>query len=209
MSIESSLTFFLTILIFGIIPGPTFFAITARATTLGAKQCISFSLGDAIGDVIYLIFACLGLATIANNYAFLFEIIRIIGGLYLLYLAYKIFITPIEINNEEVNKKQLKKDFIYGFIQGFLISASNPKVILFYIVFIPTFLDIKSLSSNDIIWVSFLTIIALMISLMSIAILANRAKKLLKLKSSAKRINYISGFIMSLVGLFLLFKKQS
>ncbi|QKF80941.1 LysE family translocator [Halarcobacter ebronensis] len=208
MSFESSLTFFLAILIFGITPGPGVFALLARGMTLGAKQCIPLALGMTISDVIYLIFACLGLATIAHNYAFLFEAIRILGAVYLFYLGYKMFTAPIELEKTQ-KKEKLKKDFLLTFIQGFLISASNPKVILFYIAFLPTFLDIKSLNTNDIIWVSFLTIVALMIGLMFVSILANKAKQLLKSKKSLKRLNYTAGSIMIAAGSFLLFNKQA
>jgi threonine/homoserine/homoserine lactone efflux protein len=161
-----------------------------------------------ISDVIYLIFACLGLATIAQNYSILFEFIRVTGALYLFYLGYKMFTASIEIE-ASINKVSKKKDFFFGFLQGFLISASNPKVILFYIAFLPTFLDIKSLNTNDIIWVSFLAILALMMGLMSVSILANQAKQVLKSNKSLKRLNCTVGSIMLAAGSFLLFNKQN
>jgi threonine/homoserine/homoserine lactone efflux protein len=208
MSFESSLTFFLAIFIFSITPGPGVFALLARGMTLGAKHCISLAFGMTISDIIYLIFACLGLATIAHNYSLLFEFIRIAGALYLFYLGYKMFTAPIEIDSS-TNSIKKKKDFFYGFVQGFLISASNPKVILFYIAFLPTFLDIKSLTNHDIIWVSFLAIIALMIGLMSVSILANKAKQVLKSNKALKRLNYTAGSIMIAAGSFLLFNRQT
>ncbi len=208
MSIESSLTFFLAIFIFSITPGPGVFALLARGMTLGAKQSISLAFGMTISDVVYLVFACFGLAAIAQNYSLLFEFIRIAGALYLFYLGYRMFTAPIEIE-EAQNSTTMKKDFFLGFLQGFLISASNPKVILFYIAFLPTFLDIKSLSSYDVVWVSFLAIIALMAGLMSIAILANQAKQVLKSNKALKRLNYTAGTIMIAAGTYLLFNKQS
>ncbi len=208
MSFESSLTFFLAIFIFSITPGPGVFALLARGMTLGTKHCIPLAFGMSISDIIYLVFACLGLATIAQNYALLFEFIRIIGALYLFYLGYKMFTTPIEI--ESVSKdKGPKKDFFLSFMQGFLISASNPKVILFYIAFLPTFLDIKSLSTYDIFIVSTLALFALMIGLMCVSILAAQAKQVLKSKKALKRLNYTAGSIMIAAGSFLLFNRQA
>jgi len=208
MSLESSLTFFLAIFIFSITPGPGVFALLARGITLDAKQCFPLALGMTISDVVYLIFACLGLATIAHNYAFLFELIRVIGALYLFFLAYKMFTAPLQID-ENTDIKTQKRDFFYPFFQGFLISASNPKVILFYIAFLPTFLDIKSLNPNDIVFVSILTIFALMLGLMSISFLANHAKKVLKSKNSMKKLNYSAASIMFAAGSFLLFNRQN
>lgn len=207
MSIESSLTFFLAIFIFSITPGPGVFALLARGMTHGAKECISLAFGMTISDVVYLIFACYGLATIAQNYALLFDVIRIVGAMYLFYLGYKMFTTSIQIN-EAQNTTTIRKDFFFGFLQGFLISASNPKVILFYIAFLPTFLDIKALDSYDIVWVSFLTIIALMAGLMSVAVLANKAKQLFRSNSAMKKLNYTAGTIMISAGAYLLFNKN-
>jgi threonine/homoserine/homoserine lactone efflux protein len=83
MSAESAITFFLAILIFGITPGPGVFAIIARALTKGAKDCFALSLGMTISDILYLIAACFGLATIATHWGELFTIIRIVGAAYL------------------------------------------------------------------------------------------------------------------------------
>jgi len=209
MSFESSLTFFIIIFFFSITPGPGVFALLARAMTSGTKECIPLAFGMTISDVIYLIFACLGLATIAHNYSYLFDIIRVLGGLYLLFLAYKMFTTPIDIEQDSKDIKKQNKEFIYSFIQGFLISASNPKVILFYIAFLPTFLDIKSLKIDDIALVSLLTIFSLMLGLMLVSILANQAKKIFKSKKSVKKLNFTAGSIMFLAGSYLLLNRQS
>lgn len=205
MSLESSFTFFLAILIFSITPGPGVFALLARSINTNFKECIPLALGMTISDIIYLILACLGLSTIANNYSLLFEFIRIAGALYLIYLAYKMFSSPIKL--DESSEKLSKKSFIVTFFQGFLISASNPKVILFYIAFLPTFLDIKSLSNNDVVLVSFLAFIALMFGLMSVSLFAHQSKKYLKNSKSIKRLNYFAGSLMLTAGGFLLINK--
>jgi len=57
-----------------------------------------------------------------------------------------------------------------GFMQGFLISASNPKVVFFYIAFLPTILDLNSLTTAYIALASALTLVGLMLGLMLIAI---------------------------------------
>ena len=126
------------------------------------------------------------------------------GAFYLFYLGYKMFTAPININLE--NKKVQKKDFLMGFLQGFLISASNPKVILFYIAFLPTFLDLNSLTQNDIIWIIVVAFIGLMMGLMSIAIMANKAKIMLRSKKALSRLNKTAGSIMFGAGIFLLTK---
>ncbi len=204
MTIQSLATFFLAIFIFSITPGPGVFALLASGMTKGAKQSISLAFGMTISDIIYLLLACYGLAAIATNYSTTFIIIQYMGAFYLFYLGYKMFTAPININLE--NKKVQKKDFLMGFLQGFLISASNPKVILFYIAFLPTFLDLNSLTQNDIIWITAVAFIGLMMGLMSIAIMANKAKIMLRSKKALSRLNKTAGSIMFGAGIFLLTK---
>ncbi|WP_413700918.1 LysE family translocator [Psychromonas sp. KJ10-10] len=80
MSFESAVTFFIAIFVFGITPGPGVFAILSRALVSGWKSCVALTIGMVGSDIIYLILACFGLATIAENYSGLFTVIRYIGA---------------------------------------------------------------------------------------------------------------------------------
>jgi threonine/homoserine/homoserine lactone efflux protein len=206
MSIEGSLTFFVAIFIFSITPGPGVFALLASGMQKGVKQSFSLALGMTISDIVYLILACYGLSTIALNYAFAFKIIQYLGAFYLFYLAYKIFTSPIDMNINKNNSIE-KKDFFMGFLQGFLISASNPKVILFYIAFLPTFIDVSLLKNEDIIVAVIVAFFALISGLMSIAIMANKAKLMLQSKQALKRLNTTAASIMFGAGVYLLVKE--
>lgn len=202
MSFESAVTFFVIIFIFAITPGPGVMALLARAITSGAWRCISLAFGMVISDVLYLIFACLGLAVIAEQWSELFMIIRIIGACYLLYLGYKMWTSSAETttgNERKVDEFTVTK----GLLQGFLISASNPKVIIFYIAFLPTIMDISNLNSTDIALAALLTTISLMMGLMLIAICASSARKLFKSPSAVKKLNRTAGGIMIGAGSYL------
>lgn len=199
MSVESAISFFLAILVFGITPGPGVFAILARSMIHGSRSCFMLSLGMSVSDIVYLIFACLGLAAVAENWSGLFTAIRFAGAAYLLYLGWTLFTTPIA-EQADHNKKQ--DSHLLNFTQGFLISVSNPKVILFYIAFLPTFMDLGSLSLGGIALASVLTLFALMIGLMGIACTSQWAGKQLRTPSSARRLNQIAGSIMISAGVY-------
>ncbi|MGB0205546.1 MAG: LysE family translocator [Neptuniibacter sp.] len=202
MTFESALSFFVAIFIFGITPGPGVLAILARALAKGAGDCFMLALGMTISDICYLIAACFGLAVIAASWGDLFTVIRIVGAAYLIYLGWKMWNTPID--TEMVQQKPNKKMMAAGFIQGFMISASNPKVILFYIAFLPTFMDLTALNSYDIALASVLTLIALMLGLMMIAVFASKARTYLQSERSVKRMNQGAGSLMVGAGAFLL-----
>jgi threonine/homoserine/homoserine lactone efflux protein len=201
MTFESGLVFFIAILIFAVTPGPGVFALLARAMTQGARSCLSLSLGMAVSDIIYLILACLGLAVIATHWGSFFTIIRIVGAVYLIYLGWRMWTQRVEITRElDVTSK---KDEVKSFIQGFLISASNPKVILFYIAFLPTFMDLNALSANDIVIASVLCLLGLMIGLMAIAFSASWARSYFRSERAMKGLNRVAGSIMVSAGLYI------
>ena len=207
MSLESAITFFIAIFIFGITPGPGVFAILARAMTAGPKQCLLLLIGMIVSDVLYLILACLGLAAIAENWSLLFMAIRYIGASYLLYLGYNMFTLSVSVDAESEQRIDPPRINNMGamasFIQGFLISISNPKVILFYISFLPSFIDLSQLDKTDIALVSVLSSLALFSGLMLIAVGASKMAGLLKTPSAHQKLNRISGGIMMIAGLYL------
>ena len=201
MTFESALTFFLAIFVFGITPGPGVFAIVARALVKGASSCFMLALGMAISDILYLVAACFGLAVIATQMGELFTVIRIVGAAYLLYLGWKMWNAPISQGNDK--NETTKSGQLLSFLQGFLISASNPKVILFYIAFLPTFMDISALKGGDMLLAAFLTLAGLMLSLLLIAAFASKARSWFQSESAMKKLNRSAGSIMFGAGIFL------
>jgi len=201
MTFESGLAFFIAIIIFSITPGPGVFALLARALSQGANACIMLALGMSISDIIYLILASLGLAAIAENYSAAFIVIRIVGALYLLYLGWKMWHDRSHLSADagRVNNS----DMLSSFVQGFLISASNPKVILFYIAFLPTFMDLSVLTTKDIIIASLLCLTGLMIGLLAISYSAAWARSYFKSERAMTGLNRVAGSIMMSAGIYL------
>ncbi len=205
MSLEGAATFFIAMFIFGITPGPGVFAILARAMVYGPQKCFMLAMGMVSSDLIYLIFACFGLATIAENWSVVFVVIRYLGAAYLIYLGYKMFkaLPRVKDTIQAESEEQKKNAILASFTQGFLISASNPKVILFYISFLPTFIDLTVLQAQDIVLVSILSFVALMSGLMLISFGASRMVKMLKTPLAHKRLNQSAGGIMIAAGSYL------
>ena len=204
MTLESSVSFFIAVFVFSVTPGPGVLAIISRALIQGARSCFWLSFGMVASDVLYLIAACFGLAAIAENWSELFFIIRVLGALYLLYLGWKLW--HAEINLEDRAQISGLNRGAKAIGQGFLISASNPKVILFYIAFLPTFIDLTLLETADIALVSVLALISLMSGLTLVAVFASAARNLIGTGHGAKRLNQTSGTVMMGAGAFLLLK---
>ncbi|WP_394166481.1 LysE family translocator [Photobacterium piscicola] len=206
MSLEAAIAFFFAIFIFAITPGPGVFAILAKAMVEGPRRCIMMALGMVASDLLYLQLACFGLATIAENWSEVFVIIRYVGAGYLVYLGYKM-ITAFTHNQSIPNQKKTQQTPLASFSHGFLISASNPKVILFYVSFLPTFIDLTRLHGSDLILISVLSSIALMSAIMLVAYGASRLAKVIKTPIAQQRLNKTAGGIMIAAGAYLAINK--
>lgn len=90
MDFITILAFSGALFIFMASPGPGTFAVVARALGSGFKHAFSMSMGMVLGDLVFLLMAIFGLSAIASMMGEIFIIIKYIGGLYLLYLGYKI-----------------------------------------------------------------------------------------------------------------------
>lgn len=201
MSLESAITFFIAVFIFGITPGPGVFAILGRALVFGASSCFPLALGMVISDIVYMVLACYGLSALAEHWGEAFLVVRIVGALYLLYLGIKMWRTKIA-DKLDSNESTKEKSGL-SFLQGFIISASNPKVILFYIAFLPTFMDLTVLTHGDIALAAVLTLIALMAGLMLIAAGASSARHYFRSPRGAKALNRSAGAVMIGAGAYL------
>jgi threonine/homoserine/homoserine lactone efflux protein len=206
MSFEAAVTFFVSIFIFAITPGPGVFAILAKAMVEGPKKCIMMALGMVASDLLYLQLACFGLATIADNWSDIFLIIRYLGAGYLIYLGYKM-ITAFTHNQPISNQQKSQQTPLTSFSHGFLISASNPKVILFYVSFLPTFIDLTRLHGSDLILISVLSSIALMTAIMLVAYGASCLANVIKTPIAQQRLNKTAGSIMIAAGAYLAVNK--
>jgi threonine/homoserine/homoserine lactone efflux protein len=205
MTLEFSLAYFVAVFIFSITPGPGVFALIAHALKEGGHSCWGLALGMTMSDIIYLLLVVWGLAYIANEYQLIFTLIRWCGATYLFYLAWQVWHAPVELNTTALAVTGSKgANFVLSYAEGMLISATNPKVMLFYIAFLPTFIDLTLLTSQGVVLVVGLNFIALMMGLMLIAYSAGKARKLFSQHKSVQRLNRITAGLMGTAGLLIL-----
>ncbi|REG87016.1 LysE family translocator [Marinomonas pollencensis] len=201
MTVQGAITFFIAIFVFSVTPGPGVFAIIARSMVQGAKRSIGLCVGMALSDIVYLVMACYGLAAIAAQWETAFLVVRYLGAAYLIYLGWKMWTASVgSAGNTSQQKSEKKLD---GFFQGFMISASNPKVIVFYIAFLPNFIDVTALHGADIVLASVIAFSALLLGLSVIAIGASQARRYMKSEKAMKGLNRSAGSIMALAGGYL------
>lgn len=198
MTLYSTLGFAVAMLVLAASPGPGVFATTARAMASGFRPALAVIWGIVLGDIIFLLFAAFGLSMVARVLGNLFFIVKICGGAYLVWLGIKIWLQKPELVQSHQNSATRSN---WGnFVSGLIITLSNPKVILFYCGFLPTFLDLSVLTIIDLAFVVVIITAVLSGVLITYAYLASRARRLFTNKRAVTRLNRAAGGVMVAAG---------
>lgn len=198
MTLISSLALAGAMLLLAITPGPGVFATVARTLASGLKQSAFVVLGIVTGDLIFLLFAIFGLATIAQYLHGLFVFIKFIGATYLIYLGAKLCLSKPE--KIQVDLSAENNSWKSNFLAGLFITLGNPKVILFYIGFLPTFVNLTALQGLDVAVIATVVTIVLSLTLLAYAYAASKARALFNNPSSQKVMNRFAGSAMITTG---------
>ena len=198
MTLYSAFGFAVAMLVLAASPGPGVFATTARAMASGFRPALAVIWGIVLGDIIFLLFAAFGLSMVARVLGNLFFLVKICGGAYLVYLGVKIWLQKPELVLSHQNSASRSK---WGnFVSGIIITLSNPKVILFYCGFLPTFLDLSALTIIDLALVVVIITAVLSGVLITYAYLASRARRMFTNERAVTRLNRAAGGVMVAAG---------
>ncbi len=198
MSFISLFSLAAAMLVLAASPGPGVFATTARALASGFRPALAVVSGIIVGDLVYLMFAIFGLSVVAQAMGELFVIVKLCGGAYLVFLGIKIWrSTPVDTASGPIRDNQSRSG---NFIGGLLITLSNPKVILFYCGFLPTFVDLSMLGLRDIVLVACVVSLVLGGVLTLYAYMASHARQLFSSRKAVRRLNRTAGGVMIATG---------
>lgn len=132
-------TYMVIVLGFVFIPGPATLLVAARATSSGARVGIATGVGIAVGDVIHTFLAIAGVSAIVATSAALFSVIKYLGAAYLVYLGVQAILTKTPANPAAGRTHPIAAGT--AFRQAVLTELLNPKTALFFLAFLPQFVD--------------------------------------------------------------------
>jgi threonine/homoserine/homoserine lactone efflux protein len=120
-------------------PGPAVLYVVARSVSQGRMAGIISVLGIATGDIVHISAAALGLSALLLSSVVAFTIVKYLGAAYLIYLG----IQKLRDRSAEDYAMQtvLPQSLRQIFTQGFIVNALNPKPALFFMAFLPQFVD--------------------------------------------------------------------
>jgi RhtB (resistance to homoserine/threonine) family protein len=131
--------FIISCILLNLTPGSDTMYILGRSISQGKKAGILSALGISTGCLIHTLLAGLGLSLIIAQSALAFDVIKYLGAAYLVYLGLKMIFSKEKRLQLDGNIVDMKKIFASGVITNVL----NPKVALFFLAFLPQFVDAR------------------------------------------------------------------
>ncbi len=190
---------FLQIILFLFItPGTPRIVIISYSMNYGINNCIWTALGDISANFIQGLLVIFVIGSFFSDNPNILNVIKWVGILYLLYLAYDIYKT----NPKEIKSTGLLGKSIFSFFKdGFIVAGTSPKAWMFFPLIFPQFIDFNS----NYIAQFFILILTYMIldfvSLIGYAVLAN--KLIIWIKANPKVINSISACVLVIIAVII------
>jgi len=132
-------TFFTAALLLNLSPGPDLIFIISQTSKRGIRSGFAAVTGIWLGTFVHVIFAALGLSAILMTSAMAFSIVKWVGATYLIWLGLQAIRSKgmnLETSNTSEDTNQKKT-----FRQGIFVSLLNPKVAVFFLAFLPQFVE--------------------------------------------------------------------
>ncbi|MEA5459764.1 LysE family translocator [Arcicella sp. LKC2W] len=133
-------TFLLTGILLNVTPGNDTIFIISRSMAQGKKAGIMSVLGIATGSIVHTFLAAFGLSIIIAKSILVFNIVKYAGAIYLLYIGFKMLTDKAVLNTENLLESP-ETDYFKVYRDGVITNVLNPKVALFFIAFLPQFIN--------------------------------------------------------------------
>ena len=203
MTLSNMLALLGAMILLALTPDTSVIAVVARSLASGFSHGVVTIIGLLFGDFVFIIIAVYGLSAIAETMSSLFIVLKYLGGGYLIYLGLKLCQAKSKaVTVEEVNELS----WLSNFLCGLFITISDPKAILFYISFLPAFLDLSNISRLDIGIIMLNATIAVGGVKLVYAYMADRARILFEKSKVNKAMNIAAGMAMMAIGVILIVK---
>jgi threonine/homoserine/homoserine lactone efflux protein len=204
--LEPWLAFVAASIVLLIIPGPTILTVISYSVAHGRRANVALVGAVALGDSTALVLSLLGVGALLAASAFWFGVVKWAGGLYLIYLGVKLLragVSATEIASPPAPASRWKL-----FANTYLVTALNPKGIIFFVAFLPQFITPQADVTRQS-WILAVTFVVLaMLNSSLYAIFAARARKLLASPRAQRHFNLAGGSLLSAAGLWALVARR-
>jgi threonine/homoserine/homoserine lactone efflux protein len=130
--------FMLASLALAVVPGPAVLYIVARSVDQGRLAGLVSASGIGVGGLIHVVAATIGLSSLLASSATAFTIVKYAGAAYLIFLGIRRLITREQLEDEVGRAPRPRRRL---FADGVIVNVLNPKTALFFLAFLPQFVD--------------------------------------------------------------------
>ena len=185
-------------------PGPDFALIVRQSLCYDRKISIITSLGIGFGILFHIFLSITGVGIIISNSIILFDIIKISGGLYLMFLGYNSIASNVKIVLKVDQKSKNIKNNINAFLNGLITNILNPKATLFFLSLYTFIINNQPIVQIQIfygIWMAIITTLwfCLLSIILTHPIIIKKIQKFLNI------IQNITGIMLIVIGIQLIF----
>jgi len=215
MSIEIWFTFILASTVLLLLPGPTVLLVISYALNHGKKAGLIASIGVALGDFIAMTLSLAGLGALMLASSGLFSLLKWMGAAYLIYLGLTLLLDKSRLSDEQDRDISLKPESESGVARSICLNAAavtalNPKSLIFFVAFVPQFLDpskdMSVLLQSSLLVATFVVLAAL--NAMAYTLLASYLAVLVNRETLMSRLSRIGGGALVVLGAAALFTER-
>lgn len=200
MSIEAWLAFAAASAIMLAIPGPTILLVVSYALGHGRKTAFATVSGVALGDFTAMTASLFGLGALLAASATLFTVLKWIGGAYLIWLGIKLWRAPIVTEPMADNDNLPEEKSLKIFLHAYIVTALNPKSIVFFVAFVPQFLNPALPFFGQMVIMEVTFLVLAMLNASTYALLANAARGMIRKASVQRAVNRTGGTLLIAAG---------
>jgi homoserine/homoserine lactone efflux protein len=209
MSIETWLAFAAASAVLLIIPGPTILTVISYSLTHGRSAAISLIGAVALGDSTALVLSLVGLGSLLAASAMAFTIVKWLGGAYLIYLGVKMLRAGLSAAADPATRTAATSSRWNLFVNTYAVTATNPKGIIFFMAFLPQFVDPAAPVARQM-WILAVTFVALAIVNATLyTVFAGYAASLLISGKARRWFNFGGGSLLSAAGIWTLLARRA
>jgi threonine/homoserine/homoserine lactone efflux protein len=199
MHTSNLLIFALAITIYAISPGPGIAALVARTLARGVREILPFLAALWAAEIVWLSFGIMGITVVEEEAAPLLLIVKWLGVFYLLYLAWRMWITPLVLEGPAMPVARPWRMFM----AGLAVAFGNPKAVLFYVSVLPTILDLSE--ANLLAWTQLAVTMLVVLAVVNggYVLLAARARRMLTSPNALRLASRGSAGLMAAAALLI------
>jgi len=198
MPFETWLAYTLVTATFLLIPGPTILLVISYSLIRGRQSVFALVLGVVLGDVVAMIFSFIGVGLLLQTVTIVFQFLKWVGAAYLISLGIRMWRSDSE--SIELSENIDNEAWHAIMANTFVVTALNPKSIVFFLAFLPQFINSeKPFITQSLILGSTFLILAI-ISVLFYSLLASFTGKQLRISHIHRWTNRIGGFLLICAG---------